>query len=90
VLGYKTAEQVAFLIRDVARHEDFFICHVDASAAIDEKAIDALIEKHVHNHNIYTTTKLSTPGIHITSDTHRYERTLSDDMDAMLGKLHAA
>jgi hypothetical protein len=89
-LGYKTAESIGGLIREVARHEDFFICRVDASQDIDEQTIDALIEQHVHTNNIYTSTTLSSPGIHITSDTHRYERTLSDDMDAMLGKLHTA
>ncbi len=84
-LQCKKAEDITLLIRNMSRHEDYFICSVDASRPVDTDSIDHLIEKHVHEKNIYTSSTLHVPWLHITSDSHRYGRTLDDDMDRMLG-----
>jgi hypothetical protein len=83
----KSMEDVTTLLRDLSRHEDFFLCDVDASQGIDENTIDQIIETSVHKDNIYTSKTLSAPGLHITTNSHRYGRNLSDDLDSMLSNV---
>lgn len=83
-LWCKSAEDVMRIIRDCSRHEDFYLCDINASRSIDEQQIDAIIEKDIHTDNIYSSKRLITPGLHITTNSHRYSRTLADDMDKML------
>lgn len=80
-------EDVTMLLRDLARHEDFYICDIDASSHINEEQIDAIIEESVHKNNIYTSKTLHTPGLHVTTNSHRYGRNLTDDIHTMLGSV---
>lgn len=83
-LHCKNAEDVASLIRDMSNYEDFFMCSVDTSRDIDVWAIDKIIEDNVHHNNVYMSKTLNVPWLHVTSDSHRYWRTIQDDMDKML------
>lgn len=83
-LHCKNAEDVATLIRDMSNYEDYFMCSVDSSSPIDVWSIDKIIEHNVHEKNVYMSKSLHIPGLHVTSDSHRYGRTLDDDMDKML------
>ena len=83
-LHCKKAEDVSELIRDMSRFEDYYMCSVDASNNIDVWPIDAILENTVHQKNIFMSKTLRVPWLHITSNTHRYWRSIDDDMDSML------
>ena len=83
-LHCKNAEDVAWLIRDMSNYEDYFMCSVDTSRPIDVWPIDKIIENTIHEKNVYMSKSLRIPWLHVTSDSHRYGRTLEDDMDKML------
>lgn len=83
-LHCKKAEDIGILIKDMSRYEDFFMCSVDASNQINVEPIDEILWKTVHENNVFMSKTLHIPGLHITSNTHRYWRTIQDDMDKML------
>lgn len=83
-LHCKNAEDVATLIRDMSNYEDFFLCSVDTSRLIDVWPIDKIIEETIHKKNVYMSKWLRVPWLHVISNSHRYGRTIQDDMDKML------